>query len=282
MHSANNPFHFSGSDLFKKAGSEGAIPSAHPDIFTKPKAGGGNGIGGGRSGRAKALESKKTEDDEEELQIEKQATPARAVDPPVKLTNLKWAVDSAHFEQNVEITMDIDIPKSLENITRVIVTVYALGANGKRETIKAKELWAKDGRVQGDFVLYPPSKHEERSAASYPYIYTAKHRDSKEMESPKLQVTGKVSGNEELVLELASTKELKNSGYSFQLKSKDGSFLSKLETKNAEEKAGNIIIKFEKLDPKSHYYLELLDAHGKIIETLFSDVPFGEWDEAAT
>ena len=47
MHSANDPFRPSGSELFQNAGSEGAIPSAHSDIFTKPKAGGGNGIGGG-------------------------------------------------------------------------------------------------------------------------------------------------------------------------------------------------------------------------------------------
>jgi hypothetical protein len=162
------------------------------------------------------------------------------------------------------------------------VTIYALAANGKRETIKSKELWAKDGRVQGDFVLYSPSKHVEGSATSYPYIYAAKHRDSKEMESPKIQVKEKPSGNEELVLELPSTKELKNSGYSFQLKSKDGSILSRLETKSAEENAGNIILKFVKLDPKLRYSLELLDSHGKVLDTLFSDAPFGQWDETAT
>jgi hypothetical protein len=208
--------------------------------------------GGRRSGRAKELESKKAEEDDKKIQIEKQVFPAPPVDPPVKLTKLKWAVGSAHLKQNVEISMDSEIPKSLEDITRVIVTVYAFGANGKRETVKSKELWAKDGHVQGDFVLYPPSKQEEKQ-----------------------------SGNEEIVLELASTKELTNSGYAFQLKSKDGSILPKLETKNAEEKAGNMILKFEKMDPKLHFSLELLDSHRKIIETLFSDGPFGEWNEAA-
>jgi hypothetical protein len=102
------------------------------------------------------------------------------------------------------------------------------------------------------------------------------------MESPKLQVKEKPSGNEELVLELPSTKELKNSGYSFQLKSKDGSILSKLAAKNAEEKEGNIILKFVKLDPKLRYSLELLDSHGKVLDTPFSDAPFGQWDETAT
>lgn len=203
----------------------------------------------------------------------------RAEEPRVRLSNLRWSVDRAHFEETVSIILDIEIPEALKEITRVIVTVFALSKTGKREHIKSKELWAKEGKVQGDFILMPPRSRDEKENRTYPYLFVAKHRDSKEAESPQLPVQEKEGGKEELILEIPNSVEVKKTGNAFRLRSKDGSVNSKVEVNSGEEKDDSMIIKFSKLDAKLHYTLEELDKQGNLVCTIFSEKLFGKWDE---
>lgn len=262
-------FAMPGDDRHKKPDIN---PSANKDIFQKPKAGGGGG--------PKRKPEPVAEPDIE--QIPNNPPPPPPKEPPVKLSNPKWSVDSAQFEDTVSLSVDVLLPESLKEIKRVIISVFALYPNGEKPSIKIRDLYVNDeGKVQGEFVLHRPPKQDNKEIESCPYVFTAKHRDSKEIESPRLPVKEKPRGNDELVLELASSEKLKTEGLAFHLKSKDGSVNSKIETKNGEEKEGMLTLKFIKLDPNLEYALDMLNAQGKIVESIFPNTPFGKWAEGA-
>lgn len=265
----SDPFAISGGDLLKK--SSDMNPATHKDVFAKPKSGGG-------LGRARRPES--VSEPEQDLVPEKVAPPPPK-EPAVKLSNPKWSVDSAHFGDKVTLSAEVFLPESLKEIKRVIVTIFALSPNGAKSQIKCRDLYVEEGKVEGEFVLERPPKQDNKEVESCPYVFTAKHRDSKEIESTRLAVKEKPRGTDELVLEFPSSDELKNGGFAFQLKSKDGSIVSKIESKNGEEKSGKLNLKFVKLDPNLEYTLDMLNSQGKIVETIFPETPFGKWDEAA-
>lgn len=260
------PFAMPGGDRYKTADIN---PSAHDDIFQKPKGGGGGGP---------RRKPDPTQEPEVE-QIPSNPPPQPPKDPPVKLSNPKWSVESAHFEETVSLSVDVSLPESLKEIKRVIVTVFALSPNGAKSQIKSRDLYVDEGKIQGEFELQRPPKQDNQDVESCPYVFTAKHRDSKEVESPKLPVKDKPRGHEELVLEFNSSDELKTGSFAFQLKSKDGSIISKIETKNGLEKEGKLSLKFTKLDPKLEYNLDMLNSKGEIVESIFPDTPFGNWAE---
>ena len=115
-------------------------------------------------------------------------------------------MDSAHFEDKVTLSVDVFLPDSLKEIKRVIISVFALCPDGAKPSIKIRDLYVDDeGKVQGEFELHRPPKQDNKEIESCSYVFTAKHRDSKEIESPRLSVKEKPRGNEELVLELTSS-----------------------------------------------------------------------------
>ncbi len=162
-----DPYAMPGGDPFKKK-QDDLNPSAHDDIFQKGKAGGG--------GKKKPEPVSKEKDDELLPALPPQPPPA---EPPVRLYNPKWSVENAHFEEKVALSFDVDLPESLKDITRVIVTVHALSPNGKREEIKSRDLYIKDGKVQGEFDLFRPAKQDNKEVEIPPYISTASPRSSK-------------------------------------------------------------------------------------------------------
>jgi len=264
-----DPFAMPGADRHKKPDVN---PSAHDDIFKKPKGGGGGG--------GPRRKNEPTAEPEPE-QIPYNPPPPPPKEPPVKLSNPKWSVNSAYFDDKVTLSVDVLLPDSLKEIKRVIISVFALCQNGAKHSIKIRDLYVDaEGKVEGEFELHRPPKQDNKEVESCPYYFTAKHRDSKEIESPRLPVREKPRGNDELVLELTSSDELKTGDFAFQLKSKDGSIVSKIETKNGEEKAGMLTLKYVKLDPKLEYTLEMLDSEGNIVETIFQETLFGKWAEA--
>lgn len=250
----------------------GLVPKVHDDIFQKPKAGGG--------GSPKRKPEPVAEPEIEQIPYNPPPPPPK--EPPVKLSNPKWSVDSAQFEDTVSLSVDVFLPETLKEIKRVIISVFALCPNGEKPSIKVRDLYVNDeGKVKGEFVLHRPPKQDNKEIESCPYVFTAKHRDSKEIESPRLPVKEKPRGNDELVLEFTSSDELKTGGFAFHLKSKDGSVNSKIETKNGEEKGGLLTLKFTKLDPNLEYALDMLNAQGKIVESIFPNILFGKWAEGS-
>jgi len=166
----------------------------------------------------------------------------------------------------------------MKDVKRVIVAAWSIPPHGEKQKAFSKDFYIDDeGKVNGEIELRRPPKYEGKEVESCPYIFTAKHRDSKEVESPKIKVKEKFSGNEEVILEIDASAQLKKSGASFELKSQNGAIISKVEAKNGEEKAGILTLKFEKLDANLSYALILLDSQGEIMETIFTDIPFGKW-----
>lgn len=267
-----DPFSLPGCELLKPMGGK-MDGAANKDIFTKPTLGGGGG------GRAKKPALAANQEPEEDLipVAPKQVPPA---EPPVKLSNPKFLVPDGHFEAKVPFSVDADIPASFKDVRRVIVTVWSIPQHGEKQQAFSKDFYIDgNGKVTGEVELRRPSKYEGKEVETCPYLFTAKHRHSKEIQSPRLPVKEKLSGNEDLVLELTSSEILKTGGFVFQLKSKDGSIDSKIETKNGEEKAGMLTLKFTKLDSKLEYALDVLDGQGKIVEAIFPNTPFGKWAE---
>ena len=265
-----DPYAMPGGDPFKKK-KDALNPSAHDAIFQKGRAGGG--------GKKKPAPT--PVEDDEDLQPYDPPPPPPPQEPPVRLYHPKWSVDTAHFGEKVTLSLDADLPESLKDRTRVIVTVHALAPHGQREAIQSRDLYIKDGKVQGEFDLFRPAKREGKEAESCPYVFTAKHRDSKEIESPRLPVDEKPRGSDELVLELTSSEELKHGGVAFRLQSKDRSIDSKVESKESDEHAGKLRLKFVKLDPNLEYTLDILNSEGKIVDTIFQETLFGAWAEVA-
>ncbi len=264
-----NLFAIPGGDPFKRQ-KDDLNPSVNDDIFQKCKVGG-----------PKKKVAPTNVDDDEVFQPYNLPPPPPPKEPAVKLYNPKWSVENANFEEKVSLSFDVDLPESLKDITRVIVTVHALCQYGKREVIKSRDHYIKDGKVHGEFHLSRPAKRGDKEVDSCSYIFTAKHRDSKELESHRLPVKTNPIGNDELELELTSSDELKNGGFAFQLMAKDRSIIWKIESKNGEDKAGKLTLKFVKLNPNLEYSLDMLNSQGKIVETIFSDTPFGKWAEAS-
>jgi hypothetical protein len=265
-------FALPGSELLNPSVGKSASP--HKEIFAKPK-GGGGGLG-------RASKPAPTNNQPEEDLVPDAPKPEPPAEPLVKLTNPKFLVPDGHFEEKVPFSIDADLPASLKDVKRVIVTAWSIPKNGEKQQAFSKDFYIDDnGKVTGDVELRRPSKYEGKEVESCPYVFTAKHRDSKEIESPRLPVKEKPRGNDELVLELTSSEKLKTEGFAFHLKSKDGSVDSKIETKNGEEKEGVLTLKFTKLDPKLEYSLDMINPQGKILESIFPNTAFGKWAEGA-
>lgn len=270
---SDNSFRIPGSDLLRKA--EGIFPSASKEIFAKPK-GGGGGLG-------RASKPAPTNNQPDEDLVPDAPKPALPVESLVKLSNPKFLVPEGHFEEKVPFSVDADLPASLKDVKRVIVTAWSLPPHGEKQQAFSKDFYVDDdGKVTGEIELRRPSKQNGKEVDACPYYFTARHRDSKQVESPKIKVKEKFGGNEDLILELAASDDLKNSGTLFELRSKNGAIISKVEVKNGEEKAGVVILKFVKLDANLSYSLNKLDSSGKIEETIFKDLPFGKWNEPVT
>jgi hypothetical protein len=208
-----------------------------------------------------------------------EAQPAKQ-EPVVKLSNPKWLVETGHFGELAKWSVDIELPDSMKDVNRVIITLWAIGPNWPKESIKTKDFYADKGKVQGELELRRPDNKDGKEMESCSYYFTAKHRDSKEVESPKLKAGSKIEGFEELTLEFPEPKDLQGRDITFRLISHDRTFSALLESKKAEEKDGSLLLKFENVNPKLKYTLETIDSQGDRIQTILNEIPFGKWSEA--
>lgn len=231
--------------------------------------------GGGAGLRRKPEPALEPADEPESMQPEPQPEKKDVV----VLTNPKWLVDEATFEQKVGLSVDVLLPESLKEIKRVIITVYSVSPKGVKSQVKARDLYVDQGEVTGEFELATPPKEDGKGLEACDYLFTAKHRDSKEIESPRLHAKSKANGSEILELELPSPDETESGGQTFRLKSNDGSIDAKMAIKDGQEKEGKITLKFQKLDPMQRYSLELMNGKGEVVEAIFTDTQFGKWAE---
>ena len=109
----------------------------------------------------------------------------------VELTALAWSASRGVFNEKITASAKAEFPPGKEHLTRTTFTLYALPPGG-RERIDTKDSHLKDGRAEVEFTLYYPQSRNG-SPEQCEYVFTAKHRDSKEATSPTLPVSRRES-----------------------------------------------------------------------------------------
>ena len=117
----------------------------------------------------------------------------------VVLSNPRWDREKAFFmQEKIKASVDAAIPKSRGDVSKVVFNLYAILPGGKRSDLIASVSGHPDksGKATVEFPLFLP-KNEERLIVkpieSYPYVFTAKHKYSKEITGPELQVVDHLS-----------------------------------------------------------------------------------------
>ncbi len=122
-------------------------PSVPKDIFSKPKLGGGGGVG-----PTKRVATPAIEEQDEELEVEKVPPPPQKI-YPVKISNPKWSVEKALFGDTVMVSVEVDLPDAQKDFTRIAFTLFSVLPSGKTEKIKSQDAHAKGGKAECPFVI---------------------------------------------------------------------------------------------------------------------------------
>lgn len=105
----------------------------------------------------------------------------------VEVSTLAWGATRGAFNERITASAMAELPPSKQHLTRISFTLYALRPDG-RERIDNKDGYLKEGRAEIEFTLYYPQSHDGLPEQCE-YIFTAKHRDSKEATSLTLPVS---------------------------------------------------------------------------------------------
>jgi hypothetical protein len=211
------PLSNQGGNPFKKQGE------SHDDIFSKPKW--PTGVGASRP-RPKDSESSQPEDEVQPLLPEN--SDGKKFVPKVVLANLKWSAGSGEFNEKISVLADAVLPEDAQHLTRIEFKVYAFTPDGKRENIDKQEGHLRDGSATAEFTLYWPQYRKDGNPLSEcDFIFTAKHRESKEEESGTLRVTGPKEPIGKIWVKLVNRKGNPLSGLECELKGKKQSFPKK-------------------------------------------------------
>jgi LysM repeat protein len=110
----------------------------------------------------------------------------------VKLHTLAWDSEPGIFNEKIRIQAEANLPLELENITRIEFKVFALTPDGKRELIDKQSGFLKGGKVSLEATLfYPQYRQAGDLLTECRYVFSAKHRHSREEESAPLLVRSK-------------------------------------------------------------------------------------------
>ena len=160
-----DPFGSSSWDLFN--------PKPNKDIFSRPRP------GGIRRPR-KAAEAAPEEERPEEKSLEESAAPApEKKKPGVILRNPKWEVEKVGFNEETDISVEIELPPEQSHKTKVTFVLFALTPDGPERMVQA-EAHAANGKVKCRIPIHIPGYRNEDGnlMAQVEYFFTAKHSDS--------------------------------------------------------------------------------------------------------
>lgn len=256
--------HFFGPGIEPLKKTEGRSSKAHNDIFQKPKLGGG----GAPKKKVEAIA-----EPEVELLPEK-AEPPPTKEYPVKLTDPKWLSEKGYYEEKIQFSVNVDLPKSHADFTRVSVVLSSLGPNGKKTQVNSIDVHTRDGKAQGEFkVQRPPNSKPSESSF---FVFAASHRDcGKEVESSKLEVN---ESPRSLVLELDDHSDISRHGYSLVMKGVDGTIHSRLKADDGVDADGIFTFEFKGLTADVAYVLELHNDKDEMVTEIFSGKKHGQWE----
>jgi hypothetical protein len=169
--------------------------SSFDEIFGKPNGPGGDGSGIGRQRKQALQRQAQAEQEKHEQELAKQE-PIQDTLPDGKdvvLSHPRWDHDKAFFMQKVKATVDVAIPASRGGASRIVFELFAMLPKGVKSAriASAEGHPDKEGMATVEWTLFYPN-HEERvivkPVESYAYFFTAKHKYSKEIQSPDLRV----------------------------------------------------------------------------------------------
>jgi hypothetical protein len=154
-------------------------PSFPQDLFSKGKR------GGFRPHRPKPVQS------EEE--------PAEELPPPapeakdkseVVLSKLAWSKSKGIFNHPMTLSLEGTLPDAIRHVTKLEIKVMALLPDGGKEVLTRTEAHLKGGKASKEVTLFYPQYRgkDDRLLDECPIVFTAKHRNSVEVQSGTLAV----------------------------------------------------------------------------------------------
>jgi hypothetical protein len=116
-----------------------------------------------------------------------EAQAAEADKPKARLFNPAWGSEQGYFNEKVVATVEGELPPESSHLTRITFTLQAV-KDGQAETVGTKEAHLEGGKASAEFDLWIPQFRDEAGnlVQECEYVFTAKHRDSPEIESPAL------------------------------------------------------------------------------------------------
>jgi hypothetical protein len=215
-----NPFSHPSGDPFKKAGGS---HTPTDDILSRLKWPTG---GGGNRPKPKLAE---THEPEEEVQLPPpERSEEKKSEPKVTLSNLRWSADSGEFNEKISVLADAVLPDEAQHLTRIEFKVYALTPDGKRESIDKQDGHLRGGSATVEFTLYwPQYRKDGNPLPECDFIFTAKHRESREEVSGKLRVTGTKEPIGKIWVKLVDRKGNPLVGLECELKGKNQTYSKK-------------------------------------------------------
>ncbi|MEO6097867.1 MAG: hypothetical protein ABIW76_20295 [Fibrobacteria bacterium] len=165
-------------DPFKKKDADSASKSK--EIFVHK-----HGVGG-RARPAVQADAEPLGEEQTPLEPPKEEQQKK---PIVRLFNPRWAVAKGVFGEKAKFSVEAELPAESQHLTRITFKLFAKLPDGKKERIDGNEGHLTDGKAEQEFTLYPPNAVQNgKKPQQCPYVFTAKHRDSAEIESPALAV----------------------------------------------------------------------------------------------
>jgi flagellar motor protein MotB len=158
-------------------------PSAPDDIFIKPKAGGGGGMGRTRKPEPATHAGAEPLD----IPLEPIAPESEKPKPSVILRNPKWEIEKVGFNEETDISVEIELPRALKDRNKVTFELFAKTPKGPEPMLKG-EGYADFGKAICRIPIYI-SKYKDADGNRMPkveYYFTAKHSESALLDGSKV------------------------------------------------------------------------------------------------
>jgi hypothetical protein len=175
----------------KKGNSAPAKKSWEEALVGKLKGGGGGSKSKAESDASRQLAEESEADFKKSDKVKDPPPPSKL---EVVLKNPQWNAGSAFFDETMGASVEGTLPPEIAHLTRVTFTVNAKSPDGKSERIDSQEGHLAGGKASIVLTLWsPPFKDSVGNPVQQAdYTFKVKHRDSKEVESPKLTVKRKI------------------------------------------------------------------------------------------
>ncbi len=166
-------------------------PKAPEDIFTKPNPKAGakgrmGGVGGGGGGSRARQPEPEPELEPLDIPVEPIAPAPEKPEPSVTLRNPKWEIEKVGFNENTDISIEVDLPEKIAHRTKITFELFAKTPDGPCRIVQG-EAHAKEGKALCCIPVYIPSYKDAKGnrLQKVDYYFTAKHTESALLDGSK-------------------------------------------------------------------------------------------------